>query len=151
MALPGGFVLSPDADPCPCRFFQVPQPNLLAYAMLLVWPFVAWQLYRRLDPARALIWTVLAGYLVLPPATRFDFPVIPDFDKDSLPALTALALSLFLLRDRVGVLPSGRLGRLLILFFILSPFFTVLTNTDPIPVLSGNDIPGMKSMTAWRR
>lgn len=124
--------------------FPVAQPNLLAYAMLLVWPFVAWQLYRRLDPARALIWTVLAGYLFLPPATRFDFPVIPDFDKDSLPALTALALSLFLLKDRIGVLPAGRLGRMLILFFILSPFFTVLTNTDPIPVLSGNDIPGMK-------
>ena len=34
--------------------------------MLLIWPLVAWQLYRRLDPARALIWTILAGYLILP-------------------------------------------------------------------------------------
>jgi len=121
----------------------VPQPNLIAYLVLLCWPLVAWQLYTRLDPARALIWTILAGYLVLPPLTRIDFPVVPDFDKDTLPALTALALSVFLLRDRVAFLPSGWLGRLLILLFVLSPFATVLTNADPIPIEDG-DIPGMR-------
>lgn len=120
------------------------QPNLIAYAMLLAWPFVAWQLYRRLDPARALIWTILAGYLILPPATKFDFPVVPDFDKDTLPVLLALALSIFLLRDRIGVLPAGRLGKALILMFVLSPFVTVLANADPIPVREGQDIPGMR-------
>ncbi|NGM44055.1 hypothetical protein G5B31_00740 [Rhodobacter sp. SGA-6-6] len=120
------------------------QPNIIAYAMLLAWPFVAWQLYRRLDPARALIWTILAGYLILPPATKFDFPVVPDFDKDSLPVLLALALSIFLLRDRIGFLPAGRLGKALILMFVLSPFVTVLANADPIPVRQGQDIPGMR-------
>lgn len=120
------------------------QPNIIAYAMLLAWPLVAWQLYRRLDPARALIWTILAGYLVLPPATKFDFPVVPDFDKDTLPVLLALALSVFLLRDRIGFLPAGRLGRTLIVMFVLSPFVTVLTNPDPIPVLDGLAIPGMR-------
>ncbi len=139
------------ADPCyhranppfpvPC---PVPQPNLLAYAMLLIWPFVAWQLYRRLDPARALIWTVLAGYLILPPATRFDFPVVPDFDKDSIPALMALFCAVFLLRDRIPILPAGRLGKALIALFILSPFVTVLANADPIPILLDDDIPGMR-------
>ncbi len=119
-------------------------PNIIAYAMLLIWPLVAWQLYRRLDPARALIWTILAGYLILPPATKFDFPVVPDLDKDTLPALMALALSLFMLRDRIRLLPDGWLGRVLILFFFLSPFFTVLTNGDPIPVSDGADIPGMR-------
>jgi hypothetical protein len=121
----------------------VPQPNLIAYLVLLAWPFVAWQLYRRLDPARALIWTILAGYLILPPATKIDFPVVPDFDKDTLPALTALALSLFLLRDRVSLLPSSITGRILILLFILSPFVTVLANTDPIRIRAG-DISGMR-------
>jgi hypothetical protein len=121
----------------------VPQPNLIAYLVLLSWPFVAWQLYRRLDPARALIWTILAGYLILPPATKIDFPVVPDFDKDTLPALTALALSLFLLRDRIGFLPSSLTGRILILLFILSPFVTVLANGDPVPIAAGN-IPGMR-------
>ena len=123
----------------------MPTPNIFAYLMLLAWPFVAWQLYQRLDPARALIWTVLAGYLILPPLTKFDFPVVPDFDKDTIPALMAVALSLFVLRDRIGVLPDGRLGRLLLGLFILSPFITVLTNPDPIPILSADDIPGMRA------
>ncbi|MEZ5798319.1 MAG: hypothetical protein R3D63_13015 [Paracoccaceae bacterium] len=122
----------------------MPQPNLLAYAMLLVWPLVTWQLFRRLDPARALIWTILAGYLILPPATRFDFPVVPDLDKDTVPALAALFCALFLLRDRVSLLPQGRLGRVLIGLFVLSPFVTVLTNADPIRVASGHDIAGMR-------
>lgn len=112
--------------------------------MLLVWPFVTWQLFRRLDPARALIWSVLAGYLILPPATRFDFPVIPDFDKDSIPALVSLACVMFLLRDRIGILPHSRIGKALMAAFVLSPVATVLTNTDALTVQSGNDIQGMK-------
>ncbi|MFZ1469963.1 MAG: hypothetical protein WAT09_13450 [Paracoccaceae bacterium] len=123
----------------------MPQPNILAYAMLLVWPFVTWQLYRRMDPARALIWTILAGYLILPPLTKFDFPVVPDFDKDSIPALMALGMSVFILRDRVGFVPSGTMGRFLVAFFILSPFVTVLSNADPILILDGDDVPGMKA------
>ena len=119
-------------------------PNIIAYAALLAWPFVVWQFYRRMDPARALIWTIVAGYLLLPPATRFDFPVVPDFDKDSLPALLAAGLSLFLLRDRISLWPDSMLGRLLILFFFLSPFVTVLTNGDPIPIKESDDIPGMR-------
>lgn len=131
-------------DPQPPKVPDVPQPNLLAYAMLLIWPFVAWQLYRRLDAGRALIWTILAGYLLLPPLTSFNFPLVPDFDKDSIPALVALGLSLFVLRDRVGVLPDGATGKLLIALFILSPFVTVLTNGDPIPIKAADDIAGMR-------
>lgn len=78
------------------------------------------------------------------PVAKFDFPVVPDLDKDTLPALTALALSVFMLKDRVGLLPDGRIGRVLILFFFLSPFFTVLTNGDPIPARNGMILPGMR-------
>lgn len=122
----------------------MPNPNIIAYMMLLVWPFVAWQLYHRLDPARALIWTLLAGYLILPPLTSFDFPVVPDFDKDTIPALVAVALSIFVLRDRIGLLPSGWLGRLLVGLFVLSPIVTVLSNPDPLPYVEGV-IPGMRA------
>ena len=41
----------------------MPTPNIIAYLVLALWPFVAWQLWRRLDPGRALIWTILGGYL----------------------------------------------------------------------------------------
>lgn len=110
----------------------MPAPNAFAYLMIAVWPFVTWQLWRRLDPARALIWTVLAGYLVLPPLTALNLPVIPDLDKVSIPNLTALFCATYLLKDKISFLPDDLIGKFLILLFILSPFGTVLTNSDPL-------------------
>ncbi|MDT8857330.1 hypothetical protein RNZ50_20275 [Paracoccaceae bacterium Fryx2] len=111
--------------------------------MLLVWPLVAMVLYQRLSPARALIWTVLGGYLLLPPLAAIDLPMVPDLDKASIPNLAALVLALFLLRDRISFLPQSWAGRLLIGLFVLSPFATVLTNGDPVPIVAG-DLPGLR-------
>lgn len=119
-------------------------PNLLAYAVLLAWPFVVWQFYRRLDAGRALIWTVLGAYLILPPRTVVNFPVVPDFDKDTLPPLAAALITTFILQKRLQILPESRIARLLIGLFVLAPFVTVLTNPDPIPILQADDIPGMR-------
>ena len=41
-------------------------PNTTAYLVLAAWPCVALVLFRRLPVERALIWTLLGGYLVLP-------------------------------------------------------------------------------------
>lgn len=117
-------------------------PNAFAYVMLAIWPVVAYVLWTRLDPARALIWTILAGYLLLPPLTAFDLPVVPDFDKTSIPNLSALVLAFLILGDKISFLPDGPVGRLLIGLFIVPPFATVLANSDPIPITSG-DIQGM--------
>jgi hypothetical protein len=119
-------------------------PNPIAYLMLLVWPVVAWQFYRRMDPARALIWTILGGYLLLPPIAAIDVPVIPAFDKTSIPNLVALAACLFLLRDGLPGWPRSRLALVLLGLFVLAPFATVLTNPDPIPIELAPDIPGMR-------
>ena len=35
--------------------------------MLFAWPLVAVALFQRLSADRALIWTILGGYLLLPP------------------------------------------------------------------------------------
>lgn len=108
-------------------------PNALAYLALLLWPLVTIVLWLRLDPARALIWTILGAYLALPPAQAvFALPGLPDLDKTSLPNLMALGCAVFLLHDRVAFWPAGWIGRLLVLVYVLSPFATVLTNTDPI-------------------
>lgn len=106
--------------------------NALSYLMLAIWPLVAWSLWLRLDAARALIWTVLGGYLLLPPLVAFNLPLVPDLNKVSIPNLAALACVLFLLRDKLSFLPDSWLGRGLIGLFILSPFATVLTNPDPL-------------------
>lgn len=127
--------------PCPLIFID---PNPLAYAVVLFWPLVVWQLYVRLDPARALIWAVLGAYLILPPLTKINFPLVPDLDKDTLPALSAAIITAFLLGRRLQILPQSRIGQVLIAFFVASPFVTVLTNPDPIPILLEDDIPGMR-------
>lgn len=101
--------------------------------MLLAWPLVALWLFRRLGVERGLIWTILGGYLLLPPLVAVNFPVVPDLDKDSIPALAALVIGLALTGKGLSVLPENPLGKLLIAIFVLSPFATVLTNPEPVP------------------
>lgn len=118
-------------------------PNIIAYLALALWPVVAWQLWTRLDRARALIWTVLGGYLLLPPLTAFNFPVIPDLDKVSIPNLMALICALWLAQDKISFVPQGWLGKALIAVYVLSPFGTVLTNGDPL-IFQQAQINGMR-------
>lgn len=118
-------------------------PNAFAYLMLVLWPVITAMLYQRLDPARALIWTILAGYLILPPAQAvINLPVVPDLDKTSIPSLAALAMTVWMLRERVSMLPESGVGKGLIALFVLSPFATVLTNGDPI-IFVQDQIQGM--------
>lgn len=114
----------------------------VATLALVAWPVIAWQLFARLDRVRALIWAILLPYLFLPPVVTFNFPVLPDFDKVSIPNLTAVLFVLFLWRERVPVLPASLTGRLLIGLFVLSPFATVAANDDPL-VFRQAVIPGI--------
>ncbi|MCQ0969708.1 hypothetical protein MLD63_04610 [Paracoccus sp. TK19116] len=57
-------------------------------------------LFRRLPLPVALVWSILAPYLILPEGLSVDFPVLPGFDKHSIPSLCALVL----------VLAAGRRG-----------------------------------------
>lgn len=100
--------------------------------MLLVWPLVTALLWQRLPPDRALVWTILGAYLVLPPAIAFNLPGVPDLGKDSIPPLMALAMVLLHRRERLPILPDSRIARGLMLVFVLSPFITVLTNGDAL-------------------
>ncbi|MGL6209648.1 MAG: hypothetical protein ACRC14_07465 [Paracoccaceae bacterium] len=120
----------------------MPSPNALAYLMICLWPLIAWGLWTRLDAGRALIWTVLGGYLLLPPLTAINLPAVPDLDKSSIPNLAALALAWLVSKDQIGFDPGNWIGRALIAMFVLSPFATVLTNGEPIQIEAG-DIQGM--------
>lgn len=121
----------------------MPQPNALAFLMLAIWPFVAWQLWRRLDHASALVWTILGGYLLLPPLVRIDLPAMPDLDKVSIPNLSAFAFAVLVLKDRISFLPQSMIGRAMMILFVFSPFATVMTNTAPIRT-GIVETPGMK-------
>jgi hypothetical protein len=109
-------------------------PNGFAYVMLLAWPAIAVVLFRRLPYERALIWSVLAPYLLLPPSTQFDFPLVPPLDKHAIPALAAFAITVLLLGRRVALWEGSPTARLLLLLFVLSPAATILTNGTPFAV-----------------
>ncbi len=106
--------------------------NAIAHIMLYLWPLVTLVLYTRLGPARALVWVILGGYMLLPPLTAIDLPMVPDFDKSSIPNLAAAAVVVFLLKERLSLWPASNLGRALIILYVASPFATVLSNGDPI-------------------
>ncbi|MFV0491839.1 MAG: hypothetical protein ACK5M4_08470 [Pseudorhodobacter sp.] len=111
-------------------------PNALAYLMLLVWPFIALALFNRLPREKALIWSILGAYMLLPPVANFNLPGIPDIDKFTLASICALVLTLFVLGERPGFLPTGIVGRILVVLFVVSPFATTLTNPESISMFA---------------
>jgi hypothetical protein len=118
-------------------------PNALAYAMLFIWPFIATALFRRLPREKALIWSILAAYMLLPPIVNINLPAVPDLDKFTIANLCALALTVWVLNEKISFLPRSFIGRALILLYILSPFLTALTNSDPIPIVT-KDVPAIR-------
>ncbi len=119
-------------------------PNAFAFLMLFSWPVVAWFLFRRLPPHRAMIWTVLAGYLLLPEKTAVDLPLLPAFDKTFIPAATAFVLCGPALRMQGGLSLFRGVAAPLILIYLLGPFATVFANGDAfrvgVRVLPGQEL-----------
>lgn len=107
-------------------------PNAFAYIMLLAWPLVCVGLFRVMSPQRAVIWSILGGYLVLPPLAEFDLPLVPNMDKFSIASISAFACAVFLLKDRVPLWPKVWTGRILMLGLVLGVIPTVLTNGEPM-------------------
>jgi hypothetical protein len=111
-------------------------PNAFAYLMLAAWPLVALVLFRRLPLERALIWSMLGAYLLLPPPpAAFDFPLMPPLSKDSLPSLAIFAICLYHAAKAgrgVSLIPESVAARVLVAVFVLSPIATVATNTEPV-------------------
>lgn len=106
-------------------------PNSLAYLMLMAWPAMAVALFRLVPFERALIWSILAPYLLLPPKTSLDLPMIPPLDKVSIPNLVAVACCVLLCRRKLNLRPASLVATLLLAMFVISPFATVLTNAEP--------------------
>ena len=107
-------------------------PNAIAYLMLLIWPAVCLVLFRTLKVERALIWSILGGYLVLPPLAEFNLPLVPGLDKVSIPNLSVLAILVFGTRYKLRPWPESRIARMLVVGLVLCAIPTVLTNREPI-------------------
>jgi hypothetical protein len=162
---PRRFVLSA-ADPDPAKGGRL-MPNVFAYAMLLFWPLVALWLFKRLPRSEALIWTLVAGYLLLPVKTSIDLPLLPPLDKSTSPAFGALVMCLAgvgfaatrrrgraasagaepqaaVESERPGWLPTSPLGKGLVFLVVLGPLASTLLNSDQINFSYGGFVKGMK-------
>ena len=91
---------------------------------------------------KAIIWTILAGFLLLPVKTGFDAPGIPNFDKTLIPNLAVLVWALVFARFKVVALPRNKVLVGLMILYVTSPFFTTLNNQAPLQ-LSVSTLPGM--------
>jgi hypothetical protein len=118
--------------------------NPLALLALVSWPLISLILFRRLPLERALVWCLLGGYLFLPPVVQINFPAIPAFDKMSIPSLSAYVICAFVLGHKIPLMPESWVGKVLLALFVFSPFGTVLTNPEIIPVNFRPDLPGMR-------
>lgn len=67
-------------------------PTPFAYLVLYTWPIVAVILFRRMEPRAALIWTIVAGYLLMPQGIGFDLPLLPAVEKNFIAATMAAIL-----------------------------------------------------------
>jgi hypothetical protein len=110
------------------------QPNTIAYAALLIWPLVTLVLLLTLPAHRAVIWALLGGFLLLPVQAAFDFKGVPSLDKTTIPNLAAFFLALLLTRRGSFKWPRSKILNLLMICFIIGPFFTGMTNKDPISI-----------------
>lgn len=123
-------------------------PNALAYLALFAWPGVAFLLFRILPTRDAILWTILAGYLVLPERVAVDLPMLPAFDKTFIPAATATLLCLTRLRNPLELLPRGLVPMALTLVFLLAPFATVATNREAL-FYGPTVLPGLRPYDAF--
>ncbi|MDB6176892.1 hypothetical protein PAF17_05150 [Paracoccus sp. Z330] len=119
-------------------------PNSLAFLMITSWPLVTLIMYLRMPPRTAVIWSILAGYLLLPAGMVLDLPGLPGLSKHSIPALFGYLYVTLLLGRRVRIMPESKAGRILVVMLLLSPFLTVLTNGDPIFINSSKVLPGLR-------
>lgn len=107
-------------------------PNAIAYGALVLWPFVTLALFVAMSPPRAIIWSLLAGYLFLPVKTSFDFPGVPALDKTSIANLSALVCALIFVGGRAARFPREWWLLVLMLVYLISPMLTVFTNRDAL-------------------
>ena len=88
--------------------------------------------FRTLSIERALIWSILGGYMLLPQLSAINLPGAPALNKETIPNLTAFAACLVLWGRMPRLLPEGWVGRLLLILFIVSPGITVINNLEAV-------------------
>jgi hypothetical protein len=124
-----------------------PQANWFAFVALLAWPVVALWLFHARPVNKALLWTILGGYLLLPVGTSIKFEGVPALDKSSIPNLAALAGCLLIARRSLRLFHGFGIAEVLILMLLVGPFITSALNSDTI-IIGERVLPGVGAYDA---
>jgi len=106
--------------------------NLATTFALLSWPLVALWLYSTRSVAKATLWTILGGYMLLPVGAEFKIAMIPGLDKNSIPNLAALIGCWMYAPKPIQFWSRFGLAELLIAALVISPFITSELNGDTL-------------------
>ncbi len=124
-----------------------PNLNVVTVSALLAWPLVALWLYRTRPIGLATLWTILGGYLFLPELAGFKFPMIPGFDKNSIPTFAALFGCAIVCKRSIRFSNGLGIAEALIVTLIIGFYFTSELNGDP--VFTGAEVlPGLDAYEA---
>lgn len=108
-------------------------PNLFALLVLYSWPVLAFLLYRYLPVQRAFIWSIMLGYLFMPPASAaFNLPALPEFSKIEIAAVSSFVMAIAFHGVKILKFPRHPLMIAVVLIYLSAPIFTTLTNADPV-------------------
>jgi hypothetical protein len=77
-------------------------PNAFASLVLYSFPILVIVLFWKLPVPRALVISILGGYLFLPESVGIDLPVLPPIDKTLVPSLAAAIMCLLMSRKASG-------------------------------------------------
>jgi len=105
-------------------------PNLFALIAISCWPLVSIILFKKLDIERAVILTVISGYLLLPVRVSIDFPLIPPINKGSIISLSLLIGCLIIKKFPLKIIPTHGAERTLILILLTIPLISTVTNSE---------------------
>lgn len=106
-------------------------PNSLAYLMLALWPLICLVMFRRMPLERAIIWSILGGYMFLPPTAVFDLPVL-RLDKFAMASIAPWFICVFVMKEKVELWPRSTVMRLVMIVFVFSVIPTAMFNDEPL-------------------
>ena len=123
--------------------------NILAALALVLWPVVSVWFFMKLSISRAILASVIVGYLFLPPVPAgFDPPLFPALNKDSIPNIVLVLACLYFSKSKIEWLPQNLFARVLVIIFVMSPLLTVMTNSDPVFYAPRVWLPGLRFVEA---
>lgn len=113
-------------------------------AALIGWPIFMIILARTLPWQNVIVASLIGGYLLLPERGGLDLPLLPPFEKDTIPCLVLFFLALILrpnaakaqmtqtLSAQKGWLPKSVTGQVLLFMLVVGALLTASTNSDPL-------------------